>query len=110
MMRRPPRSTRTDTLFPYTTLVRSVGAFALQVELGGQRALDLGDDLARADLVGARMGAVDEPGNILQQRDVGGDLALDARAQHLDHDFAPWRVALVAQRRDRKSARLNSSH
>src|SRR3546814_1670315 len=24
MLRRPPRSTRTDTLFPYTTLVRSV--------------------------------------------------------------------------------------
>src|SRR3546814_4378184 len=34
MGRRPPRSTRTDTLFPYTTLFRSVvvvlvGAFAL---------------------------------------------------------------------------------
>src|SRR3546814_1126706 len=28
MIRRPPRSTRTDTLFPYTTLFRSVqGAF-----------------------------------------------------------------------------------
>src|SRR3546814_9396381 len=26
MIRRPPRSTRTDTLFPYTTLVRSRGA------------------------------------------------------------------------------------
>src|SRR3546814_3100576 len=26
MIRRPPRSTRTDTLFPYTTLFRSVGA------------------------------------------------------------------------------------
>src|SRR3546814_1614177 len=25
MIRRPPRSTRTDTLFPYTTLFRSVG-------------------------------------------------------------------------------------
>src|SRR3546814_18398305 len=25
MIRRPPRSTRTDTLFPYTTLVRSRG-------------------------------------------------------------------------------------
>src|SRR3546814_11832043 len=25
MVRRPPRSTRTDTLFPYTTLFRSVG-------------------------------------------------------------------------------------
>src|SRR3546814_1007111 len=25
MLRRPPRSTRTDTLFPYTTLFRSLG-------------------------------------------------------------------------------------
>src|SRR3546814_15928333 len=31
MIRRPPRSTRTDTLFPYTTLFRSsdVGAYAI---------------------------------------------------------------------------------
>src|SRR3546814_17917616 len=28
MMRRPPRSTRTDTLFPYTTLFRSAVLFA----------------------------------------------------------------------------------
>src|SRR3546814_8957701 len=28
MIRRPPRSTRTDTLFPYTTLFRSAGAGA----------------------------------------------------------------------------------
>src|SRR3546814_2102172 len=27
MIRRPPRSTRTDTLFPYTTLFRSSAAF-----------------------------------------------------------------------------------
>src|SRR3546814_14928442 len=27
MIRRPPRSTRTDTLFPYTTLFRSVDVF-----------------------------------------------------------------------------------
>src|SRR3546814_17548109 len=27
MIRRPPRSTRTDTLFPYTTLFRSQGFF-----------------------------------------------------------------------------------
>src|SRR3546814_8185040 len=33
MIRRPPRSTRTDTLFPYTTLFRSR---ALRIELGGQ--------------------------------------------------------------------------
>src|SRR3546814_292808 len=30
MIRRPPRSTRTDTLFPYTTLVRSDGREALR--------------------------------------------------------------------------------
>src|SRR3546814_11812509 len=29
MIRRPPRSTRTDTLFPYTTLVRSLVALEL---------------------------------------------------------------------------------
>src|SRR3546814_20036752 len=28
MIRRPPRSTRTDTLFPYTTLFRSPGGVA----------------------------------------------------------------------------------
>src|SRR3546814_12923729 len=32
MIRRPPRSTRTDTLFPYTTLFRSVHA-VLRVDL-----------------------------------------------------------------------------
>src|SRR3546814_15589614 len=30
MIRRPPRSTRTDTLFPYTTLFRSVGYLAAE--------------------------------------------------------------------------------
>src|SRR3546814_8925583 len=29
MIRRPPRSTRTDTLFPYTTLFRSIGGAPL---------------------------------------------------------------------------------
>src|SRR3546814_4114395 len=32
MIRRPPRSTRTDTLFPYTTLFRSSGSLVLGVE------------------------------------------------------------------------------
>src|SRR3546814_13604083 len=31
MIRRPPRSTRTDTLFPYTTLFRSVHVGGAQV-------------------------------------------------------------------------------
>src|SRR3546814_1448980 len=32
MIRRPPRSTRTDTLFPYTTLFRSVADVGEQLE------------------------------------------------------------------------------
>src|SRR3546814_10617089 len=31
MIRRPPRSTRTDTLFPYTTLFRSLRGFGLKI-------------------------------------------------------------------------------
>src|SRR3546814_2350536 len=34
MIRRPPRSTRTDTLFPYTTLFRSVMVLAVIVGIG----------------------------------------------------------------------------
>src|SRR3546814_8423851 len=34
MIRRPPRSTRTDTLFPYTTLFRSPGQW-LAIDPGG---------------------------------------------------------------------------
>src|SRR3546814_14775654 len=33
MIRRPPRSTRTDTLFPYTTLFRSRSPMTLEQEL-----------------------------------------------------------------------------
>src|SRR3546814_13483844 len=45
MIRRPPRSTRTDTLFPYTTLFRSgYKAVDSMVPVGrGQRELIIGD-------------------------------------------------------------------
>src|SRR3546814_3407455 len=52
MIRRPPRSTRTDTLFPYTTLFRSgdqhVAAEGQLAEAGRGA---VGDDLAGRDLV-----------------------------------------------------------
>src|SRR3546814_4704981 len=38
MLRRPPRSTRTDTLFPYTTLFRSAGT-ADRPDLGARLAV-----------------------------------------------------------------------
>src|SRR3546814_3233600 len=37
MIRRPPRSTRTDTLFPYTTLFRSLAEHQTQGAQGGPR-------------------------------------------------------------------------
>src|SRR3546814_8653337 len=46
MLRRPPRSTRTDTLFPYTTLCRSSDPGLLQRVLAfGVEPLDGGDGL-----------------------------------------------------------------
>src|SRR3546814_2136403 len=52
MIRRPPRSTRTDTLFPYTTLVRSAVDDVAAVDLRAHAAddgvvlvVDLADDL-----------------------------------------------------------------
>src|SRR3546814_10079947 len=40
MIRRPPRSTRTDTLFPYTTLFRSARRCEVVDELDALRACD----------------------------------------------------------------------
>src|SRR3546814_6267505 len=52
MIRRPPRSTRTDTLFPYTTLFRSV-ARNLRIELPQLMAV------ARIERADDRIGASD---------------------------------------------------
>src|SRR3546814_20033639 len=41
MIRRPPRSTRTDTLFPYTTLFRSLH-IPVGIDRAGIESLDLG--------------------------------------------------------------------
>src|SRR3546814_3574457 len=49
MIRRPPRSTRTDTLFPYTTLFRSPDAFLLpprRGEAGGRAVRRISPDVA----------------------------------------------------------------
>src|SRR3546814_8346517 len=45
MIRRPPRSTRTDTLFPYTTLFRSRSAASARGTARGNRA----DAVGRGD-------------------------------------------------------------
>src|SRR3546814_18352664 len=78
MIRRPPRSTRTDTLFPYTTLFRSagfrvlpgqtVGGFTagrylmrvLIVEDNSRLAELISDGIARHGFSGDGVGSIDE--------------------------------------------------
>src|SRR3546814_12428131 len=101
MLRRPPRSTRTDTLFPYSTLFRS----ALQVEA---QVLDHGVGRGVADHGGAR---VQGSGH---QRVLGDGVTTFGehdRATRLDGPVDAGVVAALGGLHvDRKSTRLNSSH
>src|SRR3546814_5997605 len=54
MIRRPPRSTRTDTLFPYTTLFRSLDRCRLSGLSAGQARLRNGDRRAALRCQGDR--------------------------------------------------------
>src|SRR3546814_15749585 len=56
MIRRPPRSTRTDTLYPYTTLFRSVAVHPQR-----DQPLGLAGALALAPQLGARARPVAHP-------------------------------------------------
>src|SRR3546814_3387306 len=57
MIRRPPRSTRTDTLFPYTTLFRSLGICPAGLVNGVWRSQD------RTSLADAAIPAHHQPGS-----------------------------------------------
>src|SRR3546814_9007947 len=52
MVRRPPRSTRTDTLFPYTTLFRSTGQLPL-AEFQAQAATERNSRIQQASIKAA---------------------------------------------------------
>src|SRR3546814_18314771 len=100
MIRRPPRSTRTDTLFPYTTLFRSITG----VDEQGQRL----DADATGKLVDRhRRGLVEDA---RKQRVMTALLKLGQEVDDFDAwdfiDFVDDKGAFT----DRKSTRLNSSH
>src|SRR3546814_10730482 len=128
MIRRPPRSTRTDTLFPYTTLFRSVA--------GEQRVADQVRDAvagvpghrdhARADAADREFLAVVE--QVVELRTVRREVVAEVedRAEGFLHRadagadgdrgigevrrLEPVRGGDVVGVGDRKSTRLNSSH
>src|SRR3546814_3147966 len=121
MIRRPPRSTRTDTLFPYTTLFRSPGSQAtdrpsFQSRIGRDRtdewlhpprrqAAEPAQDrlwLSSPVLIQPKTASAPAPGNLIEQtgnrRFVGNPL--DRFTKQRSH----------GKMSDRKSTRLNSSH
>src|SRR3546814_2278704 len=84
MIRRPPRSTRTDTLFPYTTLFRSVLHALALVGLGRTVAADLRRHLADLLAIGAGDG---DGGRLLALdgdafRDRIGDVVAERSEEH----------------------------
>src|SRR3546814_7638608 len=118
MIRRPPRSTRTDTLFPYTTLFRSVQQlFELTVELDPGRGARVGRDLAlREDLKQHGRERVAHGAGVAR---VGRQVLERARLrlrERLGAGSSVARCILVGDEFvlqslvDRKSTRLNSSH
>src|SRR3546814_4567648 len=114
MIRRPPRSKRTDTLFPYTTLFRS---HAPGSERRGCRIV--ADRRVEQKLMGR---AADQGGRGIAQRTAGryegeASLAVGLPGEVVG-DLDQVLVALArfhqgsaqAALQDRKSTRLNSSH
>src|SRR3546814_2666366 len=130
MIRRPPRSTRTDTLFPYTTLFRSAagvcGAHAGRGIIEARNILRLGvAEAFEILLIGARIELEQhrrqrprETRNEAVGADrIGEQIGRDRDAGRAARRGAIARISLpeiigegVALLEDRKSTRLNSSH
>src|SRR3546814_7431875 len=101
MIRRPPRSTRTDTLFPYTTLFRTMANFTCLAAARNRVLGQQGWDVERQGLFGAP--------------EVTVVLGAEAHASLYKVlsllGLGRERVRRVgADGKDRKSTRLDSSH
>src|SRR3546814_20703329 len=97
MIRLPPRSTLTDTLFPYPPPFRSAGSFEADSDTSFAVPRALGIERLRPqleDIVAARPAVV--------VRSYGGDARLDGQLNAMG--------IRVVRLGDRKSTRLNSSH
>src|SRR3546814_7153622 len=113
MIRRPPRSTRTDTLFPYTTLFRSI---ALHIPAAAIILCLHGVEIQAHE--GKRNNhehANDSPGGQAAISHVSAQatypkIAFNRRGAVLAIHHGPSIVIYCLCFTDRKSTRLNSSH
>src|SRR3546814_17482413 len=105
MIRLPPRSTRTDTLFPYTTLFPSLEVASEVDRYCSWAGQACGYKVGHSEIVRQRSRAQAALGAKYDLRDYdnivveGGNVPLDVLAKNVDEYIA-----------DRKSTRLNSSH
>src|SRR3546814_5261665 len=109
-IRRPPRSTRTDTLFPYTTLFRTVDERLLFRRRIDDRLGDRAGELAVFDLKVVRERAVEAD----RHADAIGEAREATRNEECGRAepslHRPHQRRRAGRRADRKSTRLNSSH
>src|SRR3546814_3372994 len=106
MILRPPRSTRTDTLFPYTTLFRSGRRRFVVVVFDGEL-VGLAADLHAAHLVDA----LDADIVAALRIDSVGRVFAGQRDRRAERDGIAFDLGVRGrQPGDRKSTRLNSSH
>src|SRR3546814_12447759 len=112
MIRRPPRSTRTDTLFPYTTLFRS------PANAGGLPDLITSGQLTAPSSGSTKVkeGYIELLVPILADRPFFQRLEVDLAYRYSDYDTVGGVSTYKASGEwepvdgDRKSTRLNSSH
>src|SRR3546814_14617514 len=113
MGRRPPRSTRIDTLFPYTTLFRSVADFDFK---------DFGDDYTDFLLIcrniatsaSTQLTARVSTDNGVSYYAASGDYKTLTAGTGVENNSGglsiTFTASTAARSGDRKSTRLNSSH
>src|SRR3546814_4822412 len=117
MLRRPPRSTRTDTLFPYTTLFRSpqvrdyieANYKMVQYNLyGDEEVTDLDGEVLTEKTAARKWGIAFTPTILFLPE--GADGSLDARQAAVASMAGAFQTGTFHDMLDRKSTLLNSSH
>src|SRR3546814_14227638 len=109
MMRRPPRSTRTDTLFPYTTLFRSPIVLFIRLLLAGLVSFNRMDVNDNPDVeFPAVQVIVVQPGAAPTELETQVTQRVEAAIRGVSG--VDEMSSYVGEGKDRKSTRLNSSH